>query len=385
MEDRMPTNHESTSGRRVVFLALLVVMSVVSLARGQDSVELRSSARVDGKAAVLLRDVAELKGEAAKAVGDVVVLDKLPAGEGEGVAWPSVDIATVRRALEARGGVNWGRLMLRGSSCALRRPVAEVAKAPAPATTDKVEATKSTPGAPTVRDLIAPRLAQLFAVDASRVRVTFDDSAKELLDTPVTGRTCELTPQGTSEKVPMLVRVYDQDRVAASGTIRVLVRVQRWVILARVPMKKGDVLDLADITSEERWVSPTADLADTSMIGGVTRTKLSAGQLVQSSDVEAAVVVKKGELVSVSCVSASVVIKAIARATQDARAGDVIKFEHTDTRKRSFLARVSGPGRAVSIAAGSDSLAPTDAVTDDPARTEALKEGPLGQVIGAIK
>lgn len=378
MEDRMPTNHESTSGRRVVFLALLVVMSVVSLARGQDSVELRSSARVDGKSAVLLRDVADLKGEAAKAVGDVVVLEKLPAGEGEGAAlWPTVDIAQVRRALEAKGGVNWGRLMLRGSSCVLKRPVAEVAKAPVSASVDKVEASKSAPGAPTVRDLVAPRLAQTFGVELAKIRVAFDDSAKELLDTSVTARTCELTPLGIAEKVPMSVRVYDQDRVAASGTIRVTVRVQRTVLVARTSMKKGDALGVADVTSEERWVSPTADLADTSMIGGITRTKLSAGQLVQGSDVEAAVVVKKGDLVSVSCVSASVVVKAIARATQDARAGDVIKFEHTDTKKRSFLARVSGPGRAVSTAAGSD--------VPDVAASETPKDEAVALTIGAIK
>ncbi len=363
----MPTtNHESTSGRRLAFLAMAIVMSVVSLARGQDSVELRASAHVDGKSAVLLRDVAELKGEAAKAVGDVVVLEKLPAVETESGAaptvWPCVDIAAVRRALENRGGVNWGRLTLRGSSCTLKRPMEDAAKAASPAVATKGEGAKPAAGVPTVRELVAPRLAQTFGVEGSKIRVTFDDSARELLDTPVTGRTVELTPLGVGDKVPMSLRVYDQDRVAVQGTIRVAVRVQRTVLLARSGVKKGEVLDASDVASEERWMSPTAETADVSMLGGVTRTKLSAGQVVLAGDIEPAVVVRKGELVSVSCVAATMVVKTIARAAQDARTGEVIKFEHTDGKKRSFLARVSGPGRAVSIAAGAD--LPADATTN---------------------
>ena len=283
-------------------------------------------------------------------------------------------------SLQARGGVNWGRLTLRGSSCILKRPVPEVAAPSTPASAEPVEVVKALTGAPTLRDLIAPRLAQTFRLDLSKIRLTFDDSAKELLDTPVTGRTSEITPLGIAERVPVSVRVYDHDRVAASGTLRVGVRVQRTVLLARTPMKKGDVLELANVASEERWVSPTADIADVSMLGGVTRAKLATGQLVQASDVEPAVVVKKGELVSVSCVSESGVVKAIARATQDARSGDVIKFEHTDSKKRSFLARVSGPGRAVSIAAGTQM--PADTLRG---ASEIPKDEPVALSIGATK
>ena len=116
---------------------------------------------------------------------------------------------------------------------------------------------------------------------------------------------------------------------------------------------------LKDAAIETRWIGPTTPAAGVEDFGSVVRAgKIAAGQLIQDSDLTPAVVVRKGEMVSVSCVAGSVVLKTLARATSDARKGDVIKFESSERAekgkkdaKREFLARVAGPGRAVTTTA----------------------------------
>lgn len=350
-----------TSVRRVAALVLALVLGWTAAARAQDEITLRQTAEVDGGRPVLLGDVASLKGPAAEALTTVVVLDQWPAGDA---GWTTLDLSAVRGAIGASPRVNWGRLSLNGSSCVVRR-VGEVAKTTAaehPKADVRAEAPAETAGSK-VRDLIPSRIAQLLSLEESSLRLEYEASAAELLNTPVDGRAVEITPSGMADRLPLAVRVYEKDRIAASGSIRVTVTVKREVLVAKTALKRGDVLTIKDAAIETRWIGPTTPAADTEDFGSVVKAgKISPGQLIQDSDVTPAVAVHKGEMVSVSCVAGSVVLKTLARATCDGRKGDVIKFESADKPekgkdkkddKREFLARIAGPGRAVTTAAAS--------------------------------
>lgn len=349
-----------TSVRRVAALVLALVLGCTAAARAQDEVTLRGAAEVDGSRPVLLADVADLRGPAAEALASVVLLDKWPAGD---TSWTTLEFAAVKAAINASPRVNWGRLSLNGSSCVVRRG-GEAAKA-GPAADQAAAATRDEAVAGTsgtrVRDLIPARIAQLLGLEESSLRLEYEDSAAELLSTPVEGRQVEITPSGMADRVPLSVRVYEKDRIAASGSVRVGVTVKREVLVARTALKRGDAVMLKDAAIETRWIGPTTPAAGVEAFGSVVRAgKIAPGQLIQDSDLTPAVVVKKGEMVSVSCVAGSVVLKTLARATSDARKGDVIKFESAEKGKdkkdvkREFLARVAGPGRAVTATASAE-------------------------------
>ena len=343
----------STSLRRVVVLVLAAVMGCVATARGQDTITLRGTAEIaEGK--VLLKDVADLNGKAAEALSEVVVIEKWPGGEA---SWTTLEIAAVRTTLNAAPNVNWGRLSLNGSSCTVRRAVkAADATTATPTATTGVPAAEAAASGTRVRDQVAARLAEVFSVDEKLLRLTFEDSAKGLLDLPTAGRAVEITPSGVADRVPLTIRVFEKDRIVASGTTRVGVMIRRDVLVAKAAMKRGDLLALKDAQIEARWVGPTMPAADIADFGSMVKaSKIALGQMILDSDLELAVVVKKGEMVSISCIAGSVILKTMARAANDGRVGDVIKFEGTDKKKQTFLARVAGPGKAVSLAVGSDS------------------------------
>ncbi len=105
------------------------------------------------------------------------------------------------------------------------------------------------------------------------------------------------------------------------------------------------------VSRDEQWVAPSVAALDPSAIQGVVaRNRIDAGTILRPEHVEQPVVMKKGEIVTVDCVSGSVVVRAMARAMSPAKDGEVIAFQYLDS-KRSFNARVNGPGRAVLVAA----------------------------------
>jgi flagella basal body P-ring formation protein FlgA len=217
--------------------------------------------------------------------------------------------------------------------------------------------------------MIPGRVAQLVGAEADAVRVLFEDAAKDLLDTPTAGRVVDITPSGMADRLPLAIRVFEKDRIVAQGSVRVAVSVRREVLVAKNPLKRGDTMELKDAAIEARWVGPTFQGASPEDFGSVVRAgKLSPGQLITDADLTPAVVVRKGEMVSVSCVAGSVVVKTMARASSDARRGEVIRFEGEEKSdkgkersRRVFLARVAGPGRAVTVAASAEEAAPQEA------------------------
>ena len=328
-----------------VVLAAFGVLFAAHTAAGQDAVQLRAVTRVPEGAAVTLGDVAVLVGAGAEALAAVPV-------EAAGDP-PVVEISGVRRALAAlpKGRVNWGRLSLSGSRCRIERPAVAPAVAPAPAT--------APPPSGAVRHLIPERVAQLLGIAVAGVRITLDESDAAVLDLPTAGRTVDIRAVGMSSRMPLAVTVYEGERIVAARTIRADVQVRREVVLATAALRRGDLVGPGGITQESRWLGPDDKFASRgTVVGSVVRTRLAPGQLVEPGDVEPPIIVRKGEVIAVHCAVGTFVIRSTARATREAREGEVIELESVGADTRRFMARIDAPGRAVAVAPAPEQARP---------------------------
>jgi len=335
--------------RRITWLvALLVLCAAAFSARGQSAspstITLKSLARVQAGAPITLADVAALSGEAASWALAVVV----PAAETH-VGDIRVGLLQVRQAVEkvARGAE--GRTSFGGSSCLVRIAAAEPAHTPAATPFNSAQPTSAAATGETVRDHVRARIAQACNADAADLRLTFEDGA-ELLDTPTTGRTVAVSPTATSDKMPVSVRVYRGDFLQAQGVLRVTVQVRRDVFVATAGLNRGNPIDLETLSQQEQWLPPSILPATRSqVINSIARARVEPGRVILARDVEPPVVINRGDLVSIDCISGTVVVTSTARAKEPGREGDIIQFQSVNS-KRTFGARVNGPGKAVLVA-----------------------------------
>lgn len=358
-----------TRGTRLILILLAGAWSVLAngLARGQDSIMLRATADRAAPGPLTLADVADLSGESAAKLGALVVM----ANAGAGASTLSID--TIRGLLEARDEVNWGKLELRGGTCHIwigepeppkpKAPAAKAVKEPVPA-----------PDGPIVRRQIEARLVAALGVPTSDLKLTFDERDAALLNTSVVGRASDISLIGRSPEQPVSVTLYEGEKIAASGTVRVGVRVRRVAAVLADDLKRGEEVTAAKVTGEERWLPHTMDtVLPEDAVGRVARGALSRGKVLEATDVQAPLVVKKGELVRVHCVNGSFVLKTTARALADARLGELVTLQPVGG-VRTFQARMDAPGIAVlASSGGEDALAPGTRET----RTKEPKDTPL--------
>lgn len=309
-----------------------------------DTVTLRTGASVDGNVA-RLADVAVLEGPEAERLGDVVVIADLGlSSRADGVA--RLDVRAVRRALD-EGGARWGRLALQGSVCEVR---SVGSGSSAEAREERAEgAGLAEAGRGNVRGAVEEMLCRLYGVGSEDLRATYDARDWGFLSREVWGKRVEAQPGGsaTGSKQPVRVWVYEGDRVALEGQVSASVEVRKRVAVLTRALRRGELIGEGDVRMEEMWVDASGSPASVEdVVGREARTRLSAGGVVRSTDVEAAQVIRRGDLVTVHCVSGGVVVKAPARALGDAREGESVELR-MDGSKRSFVARASGKGRAV--------------------------------------
>lgn len=346
--------------RGSVLITILGVLLGARIALAQGSIELRTSARLDPERPLTLGDVAILKGPDAEGLADVVVL---PAGGRVGA--PSHDangspvtlsLESVRQAIDQDRHVNWGRLLLRGSRCAVLPPIDS---APRPETTKKTRPESDgrvVPG--TVRSAVLARIVQLSGAEPEALRLAFDARDAEVLDTSVAGRSVEVNPAGTSDKVPLAIRVVEGERTLVERTIRVGVQVRRSVLTSRSVRRKGDTIAEGDVEAGEQWLPLTARPASSEQVlGSSVQSRLNAGEIIMENDVSAPLAAQKGEVVAVRVLSGSVALATKARAMGPAREGELVRLQALDT-KREFLARMDGRGRALIVAGQTPADAP---------------------------
>lgn len=314
-----------------------ILLALAAPARAQSTVALRPWAKAAPGAPVRIADIADLHGPEAQALAAIIVATPQDLARS-----PRIELAQVRAAAENQARINLGRISFSGSACTVR------ASAPEPAAQPARQA-PSAPHADTVRQRVVARIAQTLGVDEADLRLTFEDGA-QVLAIPLAGRTVAVQPAAISERMPVNVRVYHADSIEAEATIRVGVLVRRQVLLAREALSRGSPVDMAHVDAQEQWLAPSvAPARRDQVLGAVARTRVEPGRIILARDVEAPVVISRGDLVSIDCLSGTVIVSTTARAKEPGREGDVIQFQSL-TSKKTFAARVSGPGRAVLLA-----------------------------------
>ena len=152
-----------------------------ALADGQTSITVRDSHVISDAAGPLtLGQIADIRGANRERLAGVVVLERSALRSGEGV---TITLDDVRRAIDEwdasgrEGGaarVNWGRVMLAGSACSVRMMETQVRqdeRKPRPALRDERPVGIDVAGVDTLRRRIGLRLAAMYEVDPSHVRV----------------------------------------------------------------------------------------------------------------------------------------------------------------------------------------------------------------------
>lgn len=329
-----------------------------------NSITMRPSARVSPGASVLLGDIAILDGPLAKSLSGVVVVGAADVGAASPLEIP---IARVRSALSGYDSTLEGRVLVNGSLT--RVWVGKVAKA---------SARDSAPGAPmastiagpTVRDAVLEKIAGVLGVEAAQVVLNFEAQDAQFLSTSTRGRTVAASPTGTGERIGVMVKVYDRDRVVASQSLRVGVAIRRLCAVVSSTLDRGQSLSEASFRIEEREVAPGVAIADpATLVGRSTKSRLAPGRIIEARDVETPVVVSRGDIVTIECLCGGILLKTYGRARGSGREGDIVSFEPL-RRGRTFEARIAGPGRAVALIDGEDA-APS---VGTPIASEALPE-----------
>lgn len=318
---------------RTLSIALILAGPAVA----DTSILLRRSALVERSAPVRLRDVAEVSGDGAAELGARIIA-AAPAG--------AIGIAEVRAALR---GVNWGVTTITGARCTITIVERVPGAAPAPAA-----ASHPGPGGDRLSSLVRERLALEAGKDPADVRVELESA--EGLDELMPGRTVDLRPLGSGDRVPIRVTLYEGDRVVESRTIRAVATYRVAAFAGARALARGETIGPGDVAAVERWLCPReAAEVEASPVGAVLRADIEAGEVVLSRRVEREAVVKRGEVIAVDVLMGSFKIEMRGRARADANPGDVIEVEtlHADRRvRRTVSARVSGPGRAVRTMGG---------------------------------
>jgi flagella basal body P-ring formation protein FlgA len=316
-------------------LGVLLVLSLLSTEAGaQDTITLRSVVHVQPGSSLTIADVADTDAQ------DTAFMSlSLPARRIGG----HITASDLREVLEKARGVNLGRLRIRGGPCEIReapRRSRQVAQA-------EPEMPRSS-NAPRVRDVIPLHLSRLFSASPDDIRVVFDETDANLLNTPISERTLSVHPLGGGVRVPLEVRIFENDRLVLSGRVLAEVLVRREVFEAATLIPRGTVLSEDKVRRTTRWMAVPESPADAGSLGQVVRTRIEPGEIIRARDVESPVIVKRGEIISVDCIAGGVLVRTSARATQPARNGDVITLQALNS-KRTFQARISGPGQAVLV------------------------------------
>jgi flagella basal body P-ring formation protein FlgA len=204
---------------------------------------------------------------------------------------------------------------------------------------------------PTIRGEVLASLAERYGVAADELRATFEATDAEFLATPTSGARIVVSPASSTDaaRAVVQVRVVQGSSIKASRAIRADIELLRDVLVLRTPLKKHEAITAGVFDSERRWVAPSSGDVIASLDGlegSLARTRVAVGTVLRREHLESPIIVKRNELVTIYTVSNGFEIRTKARARVDARIGDVLEFR-SEGSKRSFMARIDGPGVAV--------------------------------------
>lgn len=329
-------------------LAIVAAAALATAALGQSSIRLLRTARVPPGRPVLLRDVATVRGPQQDLLGEIVVSES-PGAEPVGdFGWFEVPVRRVESLLEAALGPKAGMVALSGSACSVR-----VLRQPAPSRPE--EATESPPapdatplvGLPTVRGAVARELCRILDAAPAALRLRFDAEDASFLDRSIQASVLEISPAGSSARMPVTVTVHDPSGRMERRTIRVAVELRRLIAVASRAVERGNAIEPGDICAEERWLPPGAPtVSPEEAAGALARRRIAPGEPLEPQAIEPPLAIERGDRVWVRVVTRGLVVRREAHAIEDGREGDEIEFAAIDDSRQRFRAVVTGRGEA---------------------------------------
>ncbi len=332
---------------------LLTLAWLAAPSHAQDTVTLRSVARIDTGAPITLSAIAMLDGPLLASIAATEIA--LPEAQSTALpnGWQRLEQADVRTALVAALGERGDMVIIRGGPCDVRRLAPSTDQ---PAAVPAMIEHEPTPDASadvtldTVRGHLARQIATMLSAEPTELRLSFQDRDSALLDTLDAGRVVDVRPLGHGSRMPFAVKVFEGDRIVIEGITRVEVTRRMPVAIVARPISRGSIVRLDDITNDQQWLETDVDAAPAaSVIGQVARGSLQPGALILHSHVEQPIVIRRGEPAVVDVIVGSIAIAVEYRASENAAVGDVIEFVDKNDRTNTLRARVTGPGRAVSL------------------------------------
>ncbi|UCD76457.1 MAG: flagellar basal body P-ring formation protein FlgA [Phycisphaerales bacterium] len=332
-----------------------------------DSIALKASVRLQQRSDVVrLADIAVLEGAEAQRHADLVVhRPQDPAVTSE------VTVQMVRSALE-QAGVHWGKVDLSGRRTIVR-PARTLADTPPLAMTalaldgaesaeqevaearfarDEVAADRIV-DLPTLRGTIAKLVATGLHVKPAALRLAFDRSDAEFLDTPIAagGMRYEVHPLSSidSDRLELAVRTWSDGRVAASRNVTVHPRVLTHTAALLRDVRRNTVITADDLEVKDKWLAPSQaalHCGPAEAAGRLAARSLRAGDTLRDPDLRRPALIERGSRVTVRCLVGGVAISMQAEAREEGAEGDLIELRKLGERD-TFFAIVTAPGEAV--------------------------------------
>ncbi len=330
---------------------LILVLALASLAQAQTALVLGRTARIEPGTPLTLDDIARLTGPDADRLGSLVLIESPGAEPTDKHGWFRVEIDRVLARLTEELGESAGMIALSGSACDVRvltpAPLRTTPDAPSSAPGTAPDA-RPLIGLKTVRGAIARELTRILHTPPESMRLGFHDEDQDFLDISTVGRIIEVTPTGSSERMPVAIAVYDPSGRITRKTIRITVELHRSVAVIGKALPRGAVIEAQDISAEIRWLPPNARVVTPEVaVGSVTRRRLAPGETVETNAVEPPIMVHKGDMVLVRVVTTGLIVRREGNALRDGLEGEVIEFAARHNPNERFRATVVGRGAAV--------------------------------------
>ena len=348
--------------RHALIIITIATIILTASSAGADTIALRSAARLPaGAQAITLAAVADLEGAYAEGLANVVIAEL--AGPPRVLEF---SVAEIRSQLEA-AGVHWGRVNLQGSKVVVRPASTNVTSAPSamqPASLQSAAA--KLPGQDagpayrlvsefaeesTVRGAIGRYIAAGLHTNIDDVQLAFDDRDEALLATMASQFRIEVEAVSSlhSDRIQMVVRLWDGMRIAQNASLTVLPLVRSTAVLAGRDLEQGAKLVASDLAIESVWVSPSKSGWLTTIdevAGQVLERSVHAGEQLVPKHLRKHIIIRRGDRAIVRCLVGGIVISLEAECRQEGADGETIEFRKLGERD-TFFATVTGPGEAV--------------------------------------
>lgn len=341
-----------------LFVAAIAVGRFGGPAADAGSVRVWSSAVVTNSE-IRLGDVCALRGFSAEQTKTLKVAVVATAPEPGGAR--TLEQEPIRKALRA-AGANMATTTVSGAAqCQVSRPAGTVQPGPhgdkSPMIVARADAVLAAGGPDgrgrppaTLRDTIVAFFDKELRRYDGRAEVTFDRTSEQVLSLSEPEYSFSIHRRGTSPLGLIAIRV-DVSRggtVVQTVPLVVLVSMIRKVVVAQRAINADATIASSDLSTTSLRFNRIDQIGLTRterLIGQRAKRFITAGSMLDLTDVESVPLVLRGQLVSVESIAGGVKVMTTGKVSQDGRLGEVVKIRSTDNKRVSLDALVVGAGR----------------------------------------